>query len=193
LPDEVSAAALEPPPAGPWPAHKATPAPLYTAKAVLAALPEARWQTITWREDEDTVLRKQLVVVRGHGAAGGAQFSTSHPRVFTGPEGQVLGERPVPGESGELKWYCSHLPADTPLRRLVELAHSRWPIEQFYEDAKGECGWEHYQGRRWDGRHRHLALVMLAYSVLACQHWTPADSAGFSPSGECLSFPAVHR
>ena len=72
-------------------------------------------------------------------------------------------------------------PADTPLRRLVELAHSRWPIEQFYEDAKGECGLDHYQGRRWDGLHRHLALVMLAYSFLACQRWTPADPAGFSP------------
>ncbi len=75
----------------------------------------------------------------------------------------------------------SNLPADTPLHRLVELAHSRWPIEQFYEDAKGECGLDHYQGRRWDGLQRHLALVMLAYSFLACQRWTPADPAGFSP------------
>jgi SRSO17 transposase len=61
------------------------------------------------------------------------------------------------------------------------VAHSRWPIAQFYEDAKGECGLDHYQGRRWDGLHRHLALVMLAYSFLARQRWTPADSAGFSP------------
>jgi len=70
---------------------------------------------------------------------------------------------------------------DTPLQRLAELAHSRWPIEQFYEDAKGECGLDHYQGRRWDGLHRHLALVMLAYSFLARQRWTPANPAGFSP------------
>ena len=63
----------------------------------------------------------------------------------------------------------------------AELAHSRWPIEQFYEDAKGECGLDHYQGRRWDGLHRHLALVMLAYSFLARQRWMPADLAGFSP------------
>jgi hypothetical protein len=34
---------------------------------------------------------------------------------------------------------------------------------------------------------------MLAYSFLACQRWTPADPAGFSPSGERPSFPAVHR
>ena len=151
------------------------------AKAVLEALPADRWQTITWREHDDVVLRKQFVAVRVHWATGGAQFSTSHHRVCTGPEGWLLGERPVPGDRGEVKWYYSNLPADTPLQRLVELAHSRWPIEQFYEDAKGECGLDHYQGRRWDGLHRHLALVMLAYSFLARQRWMPADLAGFSP------------
>ena len=34
---------------------------------------------------------------------------------------------------------------------------------------------------------------MLAYSFLARQRWTPAALAGFSPSGERPSFPAVHR
>src|SRR5262249_5735166 len=158
LPDEVCAATLVPPPRsrGRGQPQKPRPAPLYAAKAVLDALPEDRWQPITWREHDDVVLRKQFVAVRLHWAAGGAQFSTSHHRVYTGPEGWLLGERPVPGARGEVKWYVSNLSADTPLPRLVELAHSRWPIEQFYEDAKGECGLDHYQGRRWDGLHRHL-------------------------------------
>jgi SRSO17 transposase len=183
LPDEVQAAALLPPPRprGRGQPQKPRPAPLYAAKTVLDAVPEDRWQPITWREHDDVVLRKQFVAVRVHWATGGAQFSTSHHRVATGPEGWLLGERPLLGERGEVKWYYSNLPADTPLHRLVELAHSRWPIEQFYEDAKGECGLDHYQGRRWDGLHRHLALVMLAYSFLACQRWTPANLAGFSP------------
>ena len=182
LPDDVHAAALVPPPRprGRGQPKKPRPAPLYTAQAVLEALSEDRWQPITWREHDDGVLCKQFVAVRVHWATGGPQFSTSHHRVCTGPEGWLLGERPVPGDSGDRKWYLSTLPADTPLRRLGELAHSRWPIEQFYEDAKGECGLDHYQGRRWDGLHRHLALVMLAYSFLACQRWTPAAPAGFS-------------
>src|SRR5215470_17585687 len=183
LPDEVLAAALLPPPRprGRGQPQKPRPAPLYAAKAVLEALPEDRWQPLTWREHDDVVLRNQCVAVRVHWATGGAQFSTSHHRVTTGPEGWLLGERPLPGESGDFKWFFSTLPADTPLRRLVEVAHSRWPIEQFYEDAKGECGLDHYQGRRWDGLHRHLALVMLAYSFLARQRWTPTNPVGFSP------------
>jgi len=183
LPDEVRTAALvltarsrqrgQP--------KKPRPAPLYEAKAILEALPADRWQPITWRDHDDVLLRKQFVAVRVHWATGGPQLSTSHHRVRTGPEGWLLGERPLPGERGDLKWYVSNLPVDTPLHRLVELAHSRWPIEQFYEDAKGECGLGHYQGRRWDGLHRHLALVMLAYSFMARQRWTPTDPVGFFP------------
>jgi SRSO17 transposase len=144
-------------------------------------LPEAHWQPITWREHNDVVLRKQFVAVRVPWATGGVQFSTSHPRVRTGPEGWLLGARPMPGERGDRKWYVSNLPANTPLHRLGEVAHSRWPIEQFYADAKGECGLDDYQGRRWAGLHRHRALVMLAYSFLARPRWTPADPAGVSP------------
>jgi SRSO17 transposase len=185
LPAEVQAAALwvPPRPRGRGQPRQPRPAPLYEAHAVLAALPQECWQTIPWREHDDVILRNQFVAVRVHWATGGAQFSTSHHRVFTGPEGWLLGERPVPGARGEVKWYVSNLPADTPLQRLAELAHSRWPIEQFYEDAKGECGLDDYQGRRWDGLHRHLALVMLAYSFLARQRWTPVDPTGFSPLG----------
>jgi SRSO17 transposase len=183
LPEEVRAAAAVPSarPRGRGQPKKPRPAPLYAAQAVLAVLPADHWQTITWREHDDGVLCKQFVAVRVHWATGGAQFSTTHPRVCTGPEGWLLGERPVPGGSGEEKWYYSNLPPDTPLHRLVEVAHSRWPIEQFYEDAKGECGLDDYQGRRWDGLHRHLTLVMLAYSFVARQRWMPTAPVGFSP------------
>jgi SRSO17 transposase len=183
LPAEVHAAALAPLPRphGRGQPKQPRPAPRYEAKAVLEALQAERWQTITWREAEGVVLRKQFVAVRVHWATGSAPLSTSHHRVATGPEGWLLGERPVPGERGEVKWDFSTLSAETSLRRLGELAHSRWPIEQFYADAKGACGLDHYQGRRWDGLHRHLALVMLAYSFLARQRWMPADLAGFSP------------
>jgi SRSO17 transposase len=88
LPDEVHTATLGPPPRprGRGQPKKPRPASLYQAKAVLEALPAGHWQPITWREYAGTVLRKHFVAVRVHWATGGVQFSTSHPRVCTGPE-----------------------------------------------------------------------------------------------------------
>jgi SRSO17 transposase len=91
--------------------------------------------------------------------------------ITTGPEVWLVGERPPPGEKGEHKYYFSTLPADTPLERLARLTHARWTIEQLYEDAKRGCGLGDCQGR-WDGLHRRLALVMLAYSFLTLQRST---------------------
>ena len=191
LPDEVQVAALLSPlrPRGRGQPKKPRPAPLSEAQAVREALPADRWQPLTWRAHAAVVLRQQCAAVRVHWATGGAQGSPSHPRVCTGPEGGLLGARPMAGARGDCTGYCSTLPADTPRRRLVEVAHSRWPSEQCYEDAKGEWGVDPYQGRRWDGLHRHRALVMLAYSFLARQRWTPANSAGCSPLGGASSVP----
>src|SRR5215813_7615144 len=55
------------------------PAPLSEAQAVLAGLPPERWQTLTWRAQDDVVLRQQGVAVRAPWATGGAPGSTSQP------------------------------------------------------------------------------------------------------------------
>src|SRR5262249_62275385 len=70
---------------------------------------------------------------------------------------------------------------------VVELAPAGWATGQFDQEAKGECGLDDYQGRRWDGLHRHLALVMVAYSFLAVQA-LPAPEAT-PPGGTSGAFP----
>ena len=155
---------------------KERPAPLYAAKEVIGSLPQEAWQTVSWREGTKGTLSKQMVVVRAHRATGSQRHSTTHERVVTAEEGWLIAERPLrpsgkedlPSEE-ELTYYYSSLGGDVSLERLAALAHGRWAIEQFYEDAKGECGLGDYQGRRWEGLHRHLALVMIAYSFLMLQ------------------------
>ncbi len=172
LPTEMKQATEEPEPHRPrgrGQPRKPRPARRYDASSITAAQPDEMWQTITWREGSQGSLQKQFVAIRVHAGTGCARHSETHGRSWTGPEGWLLGERPMPGEEGELKWFFSNLPASTPLLRLVELAHLRWPVEQFYEDSKGECGLGDYQGRSWEGLHRHLALVMLSYTFLMLQ------------------------
>ena len=185
---EVAATQAQPPARKRGQPKKPRPAARHDAQAVTQAQPEEAWQRVEWREGSRGPLRKQFLALRVHAGTGCTRHSETHGRSWTGPEGWLLGERPLPGEEGEPKWFFSSLPAETPLERLVELAHLRWPIEQFYEDAKGECGLDHFQGRGWDGLHRHLAMVMLAYTFLMLQSLgheasaAPASGAAFPPS-----------
>src|SRR6266496_611955 len=191
LPEEVLSTAAQPPVyGGRGQPRKPRPAPLYTVKELIAALPASAWHTISWREGTKGTMQVQAVALRVHWATGSSLHSTSHSRVHTGPEGWLLAERPVPEavaddlhpsptepqeqeqEEEQIKYLFSVLPKETSLQRLVLLAHARWVIEQFYEDAKQECGLDDYQGRSWQGLHRHLALVMLAYSFLMLQRLT---------------------
>ena len=212
LPNEVQATAAQTPVyGGRGQPRKPRPAPLYTVKELISSLPSSAWQTISWREGTKGTMQVQAVALRVHWATGSPRHSTSHSRVHTGPEGWLLAERPVPEavaddpqttpveaqekEEEKIKYWFSVLPKETPLSRLVLLAHARWVIEQFYEDSKQECGLDHYQGRSWDGLHRHLALVMLAYSFLMVQRLTlplPPGEA-FSPSVTRGSLPGAHR
>ena len=186
LPEEVRAAEQAGPP--PYkgmgrPPKARPPAPLYTAEQILGSLPEETWRTVIWREGTKGTLSKRMVAVRVRRATGSPRHSVSHSRVSTGPVGWLIGERALPeghGESDATKYYFSTLAVDAPLERLAGLAHSRWAIEQFYEDAKGECGLSDYQGRRWDGLHRHLALVLLAYSFLMLRSSSVAGGADSS-------------
>ena len=122
----------------------------------LAAVPKRWWRTIRWREGSKGWLRKKFVALACWWQAGDGSIR----------EGWLLGERPARGQQGDHKYYLSNLPPTTPLQKLAEYAHRRHAIEQFHEEAKGELGWDQYQGRLWRGFHRHAVTVMLAYSFL---------------------------
>jgi SRSO17 transposase len=198
LPEEVRMAkeAGAPPYQGRGKPPKERPAPLYTARELIDSVPEEAWRTVSWREGTKGTLSKRMVALRVHRATGSDRHSIDHELVLTAAEGWLIGERPLPGRSSsaeneegeeELKYYYSTLGAEVPLARLASVAKSRWAIEQFYEDGKGECGLSDYQGRRWEGLHRHLALSMLAYSFLML-HSSVTSGTDASPSGEDI-FP----
>jgi hypothetical protein len=63
----------------------------------------------------------------------------------------------------------SNLPANTSRLAAVRYWHSRWPVEQGYQQMKEELGLDHFEGRSWHGFHRHSCLVMLAYGFLTLE------------------------
>ena len=43
----------------------------------------------------------------------------------------------------------------------------RWHIESCFESAKGECGLDEYEVRRYDAWYRHITLALLVHAFLA--------------------------
>ena len=133
--------------------------PSREANALLEELLQDAWQAITWREGTKGNLTKEFTRVRVYRVGRrGKPLPTA---------GWLIGQRPLPGQQGESK-YCFAWGLDSlSLQDQVVLAHNRWVIERFYQDAKGELGLDDYEGRFWTGLHRHVALVMMAHSFLS--------------------------
>ena len=67
----------------------------------------------------------------------------------------------------ELAYYVCFGPANTTLEDLVQVAGTRWTIEECFEEAKGQVGLDQYEVRKWEGWYRHITLAMLAHAYLA--------------------------
>ena len=68
--------------------------------------------------------------------------------------------------SGEKKYYLANLPAATDLRTLAATIKARWICEQAHQQLKEELGLDHFEGRSWQGLHRHALMTMIAYAFL---------------------------
>lgn len=115
-------------------------------------IPAKAWRVIQLRE----------------GAKGPLAFEFARLRVWSvrhrhaGPQVWLLIRRslePVP----EVKYYISNAEPDVPFETMALVTGSRWPVEEFFEDAKGKLGMAHYEARSWTSWHHHMSLVALAH------------------------------
>jgi hypothetical protein len=58
------------------------------------------------------------------------------------------------------------------------LSRSRWPIEQYFQRAKNDRGFDHFEDRSWTGFHHHLVLSALAYLFILTVHARAKKTSG---------------
>jgi SRSO17 transposase len=107
-----------------------------------------------------------------------ARFAAVRVRTADGPPQRIkdMGQQHLPGDeawligehrsSGERKYYLANLPAGTSLRTLAATIKARWICEQAHQQLKEELGLDHFEGRSWQGLHRHALMTMIAYAFL---------------------------
>jgi SRSO17 transposase len=135
----------------------------YRADALAARVPARAWQTIS----------------AGRGAKGHRLYDWAFVQLdpadhdHDGRSGQrwLLVRRNR--TTGELAFYRCWAPRAVPLARLIQVAGSRWRIEEAFQAGKGLCGLDEHQVRRWRSWYRWTTLAMVALAlvtVLAVVH-----------------------
>lgn len=88
-------------------------------------------------------------------------------------------------EDGTIRYWVSNASESTSLEQLLSWAHTRWAIEQSYQQLKEELGLDHFEGRSWRGLNHHIVLCFMAYCFLLL--WRRAKRKA------ALTLPATRR
>ncbi|HEV3338885.1 MAG TPA: IS701 family transposase [Pirellulales bacterium] len=126
-----------------------------SVKEVAESLAAEAWQVLCLREGSGEPVIFEFAAVRVWA------MREKKP----GPAVWLLIRRPVGGE-GEVKYYVSNAPEQTPLKVLALVSGCRVRVEEYFEDGKGYLGMGQYEGRSWTGWHHHMTLVALAHLLV---------------------------
>src|SRR5262250_1517786 len=150
-------------------------------------LASAKWKAVSWRSGTKGRLKARFAALRVRTADGPPQrIWDKGQQHLPGDEAWLIGEQRA---SGEKKYYLANLPAVTDLRTLAATIKARWICEQAHQQLKEELGLDHFEGRSWQGLHRHALMTMIAYTFL--QHRRLAH-AGRKKKNQRTSASANH-
>src|SRR6266536_1097392 len=125
-----------------------------TIAVVLAELPEHDWVQLS----------------AGAGSKGARVYEWQevrlHPPADRGWRRWLLFRRSLSHPS-DVAAYTVFAPAHTTLMAHVQVAGTRWTVEESIQTAKGEVGMDHYEVRSWTGWYRHMSLAMWAQAFLS--------------------------
>lgn len=153
-------------------------------------LESAPWRRLSGRRGTKGRLEGRFAALRVRVADGEPlRIGSMDAQHLPGEEVWLIGEHRA---SGERKYYLSNLPAGTPLKRLAGAIKARWVCEQAHQQMKEELGLDHFEGRSWQGLHRHALMSMIAFLFLQSRRLTGAKRGKKNPAtGDIRSAPAT--
>lgn len=165
--------------------------PPVSAEAMLAG---QKWRQVSWQQGTKGRLSCRFAACRVRLADGHRhRMNDGRVQAMPGDEVWLVGER---RSTGEQKYYVSNLPANATTRMLAAAIKARWICEQAHQQLKEELGLDHFEGRSWNGLHRHALMTMIAYAFLQSRRLKAAGrkkkSLGSSATTEHAGHQASH-
>jgi SRSO17 transposase len=151
-------------------------------------LTTTKWRRVSWRKGTKGPLAASFAAVRVRIADGPPQrIHEKGMQHMPGEEAWLVGERSA---SRERKYYLSNLPPDANLKTLAAAIKARWVCEQAHQQLKEELGLDHFEGRSWQGLHRHTLMTMIAYAYLQSRRLAEASGGKKNPPRAAEADPA---
>jgi SRSO17 transposase len=116
------------------------------------------WEVVEWAKGTKGALEAKFVRKKVRVCMSG---------VPTDEVGWLLVEDGADGLKAFMCWGLD----DLSLENLVKLTHCRWAIERYHEDIKNEHGFDHFEGRKWNGWQHHAVLTQMTFALLAWLRW----------------------
>jgi SRSO17 transposase len=129
-----------------------TPDSSSTAETVVGA-PETQWQRIS----------------AGEGTKGPRLSDWSLiqiPSSMNRPGHRYILSRRSIDDPTDLAYYFCYSERPATMQELVQVAASRWTVEECFQTGKNEAGLDHYQVRDYTAWYRHMTLSMIALAFL---------------------------
>ena len=109
-------------------------------------------------------------VIVAEGAKGPIIAKVARIRIYLSRDGLPAGDQQWlflrQNTDGQIKYAICNAPKKISLSELVKASTMRWPIEQCFQEGKGQVGMDGYEHRSWPAWHRHMTYVFLALHFL---------------------------
>jgi SRSO17 transposase len=105
------------------------------------------------------------------GTKGPIEYEFTKRRVVLSKDGLPTREvwlimKRTMGSNPTYTFFISNAPLSSRLALFVWLSGLRWPIEQCFEETKGELGMDQYEVRKYLGWNHHMLISMLSHFFL---------------------------
>jgi SRSO17 transposase len=94
------------------------------------------------------------------------------------------------GEPEPTKFFLTTLPRKMSKKEIVRIIKERWRTERVYQEMKGELGFDHFEGRSFQGWHHHISVVLCCYAFVVAErlrHFPPATLATQDGANRCAA------
>lgn len=94
------------------------------------------------------------------------------------------------GELEPAKYHLTTLPRRMTKKEIVRVIKERWRTERVYQEMKGELGFDHFEGRSFQGWHHHVSVILCCYAFVVAErlrHFPPTTIATHDGAEQCAA------